>query len=321
MSHFDLLEIRDPETRERECFEALREILTFAVDHAPALKEVFSEHEIASLHDRSALEALPVLRPDTCSLDGWATRQPYHMRHLFLAPDGRATPAADGRDWWGLGRCLHAAGIGMGDVVLNAFSHHLVPDGMMFDTGIAAISATSIPAGPDHVPGLAEAAVTFGASAFVGAPHVLHAVLDHVAREGLSHAFATAVTAGHPSDELRDLCAAQGIALRRVYISRDVGLVAYETEAEDSMVVDEKIILEVVHPGTGDHVPEGTVGDVLVTNLNPDYPVLRLATGDQALILSGESPCGRTNLRISGPLASVQCETEAEAVAVLSARR
>ncbi|MEM1266746.1 MAG: phenylacetate--CoA ligase family protein [Pseudomonadota bacterium] len=321
MSHFDLLELRDPDTRERECFETLREILAFAVDHAPAIKTMFSVHEIASLTDRSALEALPVLRPDECSIDGWATRQPYHMRHLFLSPDGRATPASDGRDWWGLGRCLHAAGIGMGDVVLNAFSHHLVPDGMMFDTGIAAISATSIPAGPDNVPRLAQAAATFGASAFVGAPHVLHAVLNHAEREGLALAFATAVTAGPPSDELKALCGVQGIALRRVYISRDVGLVAYETDAPDSLVVDEKIILEVVHPGTGDPVPEGTLGDVLVTNLNPDYPVLRLATGDQALILPGESPCGRTNLRISGPLASADDQSGAASVAVLSAHR
>ena len=84
------------------------------------------------------------------------------------------------------------------------------------------------------------------------------------------------------------------------YAIAETGVIAYETTAREGMIVNENIIVEIVRPGTGDPVPEGDVGEVVVTSFNPDYPMIRLATGDLSAVLPGRSPCGRTNTRIKG---------------------
>jgi phenylacetate-CoA ligase len=84
------------------------------------------------------------------------------------------------------------------------------------------------------------------------------------------------------------------------YATADLGNIAYESPAMEGMIVDEGVIVEIVRPGTGTPVPEGEVGEVVVTTLNPDYPLIRFATGDLSAVMTGTSPCGRTNMRIKG---------------------
>jgi phenylacetate-CoA ligase len=307
--HFDLLEIRDPDQREAEQFAELRRVLDYALGHAPGLAAHLQGHDPAALADRAALARLPVLRKAGLSarqaehppFGGFATRQPHHFKHLFLSPGPILEPGGDDRDWWRVGRFLHAAGIGMGDIVQNCFSYHLTPAGLIFESGVAAVSATCIPAGTGNTEMQVEAARRLGATAYAGTPDYLKVILDKAAEMGVSLGFTRAAVGGgalFPS--LRQDYADRGIACRQCYATADLGNIAYESSAMEGMIVDEGVIVEIVRPGTGDPVPDGEVGEVVVSALNPDYPLVRFATGDLSAVLPGRSPCGRTNMRLRG---------------------
>jgi phenylacetate-CoA ligase len=206
-----------------------------------------------------------------------------------------------GRDWWRLGRFLHASGVGQGDIVQNCFSYHLVPAGMMFENAARAVGATVLPAGTGQTELQVIAARDIGCTAYAGTPDFLKIILEKADEMGVSLSFSKAVVGGgalFPS--LRAFYADRGITCRQCYATADLGNIAHETDAMEGMVVDEGVIVEIVRPGTGDPVPEGEVGEVVVTSLNPDYPLIRFATGDLSAVLPGQSPCGRTNMRIKG---------------------
>ena len=200
-----------------------------------------------------------------------------------------------------MGRFLHAVGIGAGDIVQNCFGYHLTPAGMIFESGARAVGAAVLPAGVGQTELQVRAAKDIGCTAYAGTPDYLKVILDKADEMGEALAFTRAAVGGgalFPS--LRAEYADRGITCLQCYATADLGNIAYESQAMEGMILDEGVIVEIVRPGTGDPVADGEVGEVVVTSLNPDYPLIRFATGDLSAILPGQSPCGRTNARIKG---------------------
>ncbi|EPX76700.1 Phenylacetate-coenzyme A ligase [Salipiger mucosus DSM 16094] len=261
------------------------------------------------MRDRAALAALPVLRKSDLTsaqgpgapLGGYAVKPASGFAHVFQSPGPIYEPGEVGPDWWRLGRFLAACGIGRGDIVQNCFGYHLTPAGMIFENGARAVGATVLPAGTGQTELQARAAADIGCTAYAGTPDYLRLILEKADEMGLELAFTrAAVSGGALFPSLRQAYADRGISCLQCYATADLGLVAYETSAMEGMIVDEGVLVEIVTPGTGDPLPEGEVGEVVVTTLNPDYPLIRFATGDLSAVLPGESPCGRTNMRIKG---------------------
>ena len=290
--HYDALETRSADAR--------------AADQLVALNAQLASHGIAALADLRELAALPVLRKSDL-VARQAEHPPFgglpvmNLAHVFQSPGPIYEPGGVSHDWWRMGRFLHAVGIGAGDVVQNCFGYHLTPAGMIFESGARAVGAAVLPAGVGQTELQVRAARDVGCTAYAGTPDYLKVILDKAEEMGVALSFTRAAVGGgalFPS--LRKEYADRGIACLQCYATADLGNIAYESEAMEGMIVDEGVIVEIVRPGTGDPVPEGEVGEVVVTTLNPDYPLIRFATGDLSAVLPGVSPCGRTNLRIKG---------------------
>jgi phenylacetate-CoA ligase len=305
---YDDLERRSTEDRTAAIARALPRQIARAKalpGYAGALAGIDPE----TVTDRAALATLPVLRKsdmiarqsDAPPLGGYAAREAGAFHHLFQSPGPIHEPGMTGGDWWRLGRFLHAAGIGAGDVVQNCFGYHLTPGGHIFESGARAVAAAVIPAGPGQTEAQVAAARALGATAYAGTPDYLKVILEKADEMGVTLGIRTAaVSGGALFPSLRDWYAARGIACLQCYATADLGLVAYESAGGEGMIVDEGVLVEIVTPGTGDPVPEGDVGEVVVTTFNEDYPLIRFATGDLSAVLPGTSPCGRTNMRIKG---------------------
>lgn len=255
------------------------------------------------------LAALPVLRKSdlgaaqkaAAPFGGLTTRPAHGFAHVFQSPGPIYEPGNVDADWWRMGRFLHAAGVGRGDIVQNCFGYHLTPAGMIFESGARAVGAAVLPAGTGQTELQVTAAHDVGCTAYAGTPDYLKVILDKADEMGVALRITKAVVGGgalFPS--LRAHYADRGIACLQCYATADLGNIAYESPAMEGMIVDEHVIVEIVTPGTGDPVAPGQVGEVVVTTLNPDYPLIRFATGDLSAVLPGASPCGRTNLRIKG---------------------
>ncbi|WP_295167281.1 phenylacetate--CoA ligase family protein [uncultured Paracoccus sp.] len=308
MGYYDDLETRD----EGQRAEALAQALPLALSRAklaPAMARLLRDVEPEVVTDRAALARLPVIRKAELSeaqrkqppFGGYTTRPAAQFDHIFQSPGPIYEPGRRDGDWWRLGRFLHAAGVGQGDIVQNCFGYHLTPAGMMFESGARAVDAAVLPAGTGQTELQVRAAVDIGTTCYAGTPDFLKVILDRADEMGEVLSFTKAVVGGgalFPS--LRQMYADRGIVTRQCYATADLGNIAYESEAMEGMIVDEGVIVEIVRPGTGDPVPDGEVGEVLVTTLNPDYPLVRFATGDLSAVLAGTSPCGRTNMRIKG---------------------
>ncbi len=258
------------------------------------------------VRDLADLNKLPVLRKADLSARQ-KSAPPFgglpvsNVAHYFQSPGPIYEPGGIGHDWWRTGRAMYAAGIRKGDIVQNCFSYHLTPAGMMFESGARAIGCAVLPAGTGQTELQAQAAHDIGVTAYAGTPDYLKIILDKANEMGLALKISKAAVGGgalFPS--LRQEYADRGILCLQGYGTADLGSIAYESEALDGMIVDEGVIVEIVTPGTGDPVKPGDVGEVVVTTLNPDYPLIRFATGDLSAALAGTSPCGRTNMRIKG---------------------
>ncbi|MEM8698862.1 MAG: phenylacetate--CoA ligase family protein [Pseudomonadota bacterium] len=307
------LETRSMAERERSQFHCLTAQIRDAQARAPGMARLLDGVAAEQVTDRAALARLPVLRKSTLSemqraappFGGLTTRPAGDFTWLFQSPGPIYEPGMDSPDWWRTARALNAAGIGAGDVVHNAFAYHLTPAGHMLESGAKALGAVVIPGGVGNTEAQTRAAADLGATAYIGTPDYLQAMLDKAADLGLSLRFDKALVSGGPLfPAMRAGYAEAGILCLQCYATADLGLIAYETAGAEGpnpgMVVDEGVILEITRPGSGDPLPEGEVGEVVVTLLNADYPLIRFATGDLSAVLSGESPCGRTNMRIKG---------------------
>ncbi len=222
---------------------------------------------------------------------------------MFASPGPIYEPEGRAPDWWRLARALFAAGFRRGDLVHNCFSYHFTPAGSMLETGAHALGCAVFPGGTGQTEQQVQAIADLGPAGYVGTPSFLRIILEKADELGVALPSLTkALVSGEAfPPSLRDALIARGIHGYQVYATADLGSIAYETPAREGLVVDEGVLLEIVRPGTGDPVPEGEVGEVVVTTLsNPDYPLMRFGTGDLSAVLPGRSPCGRTNIRIKG---------------------
>ncbi|GAB4228398.1 MAG: AMP-binding protein [Methyloligellaceae bacterium] len=307
---YDALETRPGEEREAALFAALPGLIAKAQELAPGWADHLAGVEPQAVTSREALARLPVLRKaDIGALQasrppfgGFATASPGDYGRLMMSPGPIFEPETAGTDCWRTARAFHAAGFRQGDIVQNCFSYHLSPGAFIMEGGARALGCAVIPAGVGNTEMQIEAIAHYRPDGYTGTPDYLKTLLDAGSEAGkdVSSITRALVSGGALFPALRQEYAARGISCLQCYAIADVGLVAYESAAQEGMVVAEDIILEIVRPGTGDPVAEGEVGEVVVTALNEGYPMIRLATGDLSAVLPGESPCGRTNMRIKG---------------------
>ena len=306
---YDILETRDPEVREAELFASLRDHLHAAV-RAPAMARMLEGFDPDAVKDREALAALPVVRKselmalqaDSPPFGGLAPGEVEDYANVFASPGPIFEPASRSPDPFRVARAMFAAGLRKGDLVHNTFSYHFTPAGAMLEGGARAIGCTVFPAGTGQTELQVQVISRLRPNAYVGTPSFLNILLDKAAELGED---VGSITKGLVSGEalpasLRASIGERGVSVLQCYATADVGLIAYESPALEGMILDEGAIVEIVRPGTGNPVPEGEVGEIVVTPLNPDYPLVRFATGDLSAVMPGASPCGRTNTRIRG---------------------
>lgn len=308
MTYFDALETRSADERAADLATRLPEQIARAKE-APGYGGALDGVDPAAITDAAALVGLPVLRKSELGkaqvahppLGGFTVKPASRFAHVFQSPGPIYEPGGIEKDWWRMGRFLHAAGIGEGDIVQNCFGYHLTPAGMIFESGARAVGAAVLPAGTGQTELQVTAARDIGTTAYAGTPDYLKVILDKADEMAVALKISKATVGGgalFPS--LRQEYADRGISCLQSYATADLGNIAYESPAMEGMIVDEDAIVEILTPGTGNPVEPGEVGEVVVTSLNPDYPLIRFGTGDLSVVMAGESPCGRTNMRIKG---------------------
>jgi phenylacetate-CoA ligase len=310
----DALEIRPPAEREAALLAALPAQIAHARAASPAFVEILAGIDPATITSRTALAGLPVTRKHELLARQQALRADNvfggfstlgfgaAMPRVFSSPGPMYEPEGLRRDYWRMARALFAAGFRRGELVHNCFSYHFVPAGSMMESGAHALGCTVFPGGTGQTEQQVQAMAELRPAGYIGTPSFLKIIVEkaldmQVALPSVTKALVSA-EAFPPS--LRDWLAERGIAGYQCYATADLGLIAYETEAREGLVLDEGVIVEIVRPGTGDPVAEGEVGELVVTTLNPDYPLIRFGTGDLSAVLPGACPTGRTNTRIKG---------------------
>ncbi len=308
--YFDDLETRDPEAREATQFAAVAAQIAHAKANAPYFTALLADVEASTIDSRRALAALPVTRKselsgkqkDSPPFAGMTTGGGLELARIFQSPGPIYDPQGATADFFRTARAFHAAGFRAGDLVHNTFSYHLTPGGFIMDSGARAVGCTVIPGGVGNTEQQLDVIQDLRPNGYSGTPSFLKILLDKAAETGKdASGFAKAMVGGeYFPPPLREEWKGMGIAAYQSYVTADVGLIAYETPALEGMVVDEGIVVEIVRPGTGDPLPEGEVGEVVVTTFCREYPLIRFATGDLSAVLSGTSPCGRTSMRLKG---------------------
>ena len=307
---YDDLERRSEEERDAALARDLPHLITLAKTKAAHYQTSLADIDAEKITSREALAALPVLRKSSLLQQpgqplAVKTVVPHNFadtHQIFQSPGPIYEIGMRGTDWWRFGRALAPIGIGKGDIVQNCFSYHFTPAGMMFESAAASVGATVVPAGTGQTELQAQAVAALGVTAYAGTPDYLKAILEKGEELGLDMSSVTkaCVSGGPLFPALREEYDRRGILCRQCYGTADVGHVAYESVETDGLILDEGVVVEIVRPGTGDPVRDGEIGEVVVTTLNPDFPMIRFATGDLSAILPGLSSCGRTNRRIVG---------------------
>ncbi|HJW04197.1 MAG TPA: AMP-binding protein [Azospira sp.] len=310
MKYYDSLETRDPEERERSLLDRLPRQVAHAKLTSTYFGKLLAAVNPNHIHSREALAALPVTRKsDMIELQqaarpfGGINGTPLSgLSRVFASPGPIYEPEGRGQDWWRFARALHAAGFRAGELIHNTFSYHFTPAGFMLEGAAHKLGCPVFPAGIGQTEMQVQAIADLKPAAYVGTPSFLKIILDKADQLGADvSSLAKALVSGEAlPPSLRQQLGERGVQVRQCYATADLGMIAYETEAQEGLVLDEDVLLEIVRPGTGDPVAPGEVGEVLITTFNPDYPLLRFATGDLSAVLPGISPCGRTNARIKG---------------------
>jgi phenylacetate-CoA ligase len=306
--HFDSLETRDPAAREKDLFARLPAAIARAKTASGWAKQL-AAIDPSTVTSGAALARLPLLRKselvglqkESPPFGGFNTTAPGKAKRLFMSPGPIFEPEGQVGDY-NATRALFAAGVRAGDVVHNCFSYHLTPGAFILEAGAHALGCAVIPGGVGNTEAQLDAIAQLKPTAYVGTPDFLKILLDAAAKAGKD---ASSIKRGLVSGaalpaSLRKELAERGVAVKQCYAVAEAGVISYESEALEGMILNEDLIVEIVRPGTGDPVAAGEVGEVVVTTFNPDYPMIRLATGDLSAVLAGHSPCGRTNTRIKG---------------------
>ena len=307
--HFDRLETRDPDARERDFFGRLPSFIALAM-RAPGWATQLAGIDPNAVTSRAELAKLPLLRKSELAdrqkeqppFGGFNVTSPGRMRRLLMSPGPIFEPEGEGKDFWGAARALFAAGFRPGDVVHNCFSYHLTPGGFMLESGAHALGCAVIPAGTGNTEQQLAAIAHFKPVGYLGTPDFLKILLDAAAAAGkdASSLQRALVSGGALPLSLRQELAGRGVKVLQCYATADLGVVAYECEEAEGLIVNETLLVEIVRPGTGDPVAASEVGEVVVTSVHPDYPMIRFATGDLSAVMPGRSPSGRTNMRLAG---------------------
>ncbi len=318
--HYDALETREPAQREAALMAALSGHVARAQRAAPAFAEILRGVDAAAVASRAALAKLPVTRKHELLERQQAARaaggDPFGgfaaigwrgllrgsgARRVYQSPGPIYEPEGQAADYWRSARAFAAAGFEAGDLVHNCFSYHLTPGAWIMEAGAQALGCTVFPGGTGNTEQQLAAMADLRPVAYAGTPSFLKILVEKAGEAGQALPITKALVSGEAfPPSLRDWLAGRGITGYQCYATADAGLIAYETAAREGLVLDEGVILEIVRPGTGDPVPEGEVGEVVVTVLNPDYPLIRFGTGDLSAVLPGACPTGRTNTRIKG---------------------
>jgi len=315
-THMDALETRDPAVREAALLAALPGQIAHAQKNAPAFAEILKDIHAADITSRAALAKLPVIRKYELLEKQKASRAAggnvfggfsavsygSKMPRVFSSPGPLYEPEGSRADYWRMARAIAAAGFQSGELIHNCFSYHFTPAGSMMETGAHALGCTVFPGGIGQTEQQVQTMAELQPAGYIGTPSFLKIILEKAAEMGVAlPSVKKALVSGEAfPPSLRDWMTERGVNAFQCYATADVGLIAYETSARQGLVIDEGVIVEIVRPGTGDPVPEGEVGELVITSLNPDYPLIRFGTGDLSAILSGHCPTGRTNQRIKG---------------------
>ncbi|MCZ4316289.1 AMP-binding protein [Comamonadaceae bacterium G21597-S1] len=312
--HYDPLEIRDPAVREAALLQALPGQVAHAQRASAAFARILQGVDPTAVKTRQALARLPVTRKHELLAQQQAQRAQdvfggfsaigfgAEMPRVFASPGPIYEPEGRASDYWRLARSMFAAGFRPGELIHNCFSYHFVPAGSMMETGAHALGCTVFAAGTGQTEQQVQAMADLRPAGYIGTPSFLKIIVEKAAAMGVPLPSVTKALFGGEAypPSLRDWFLAHGIEGHQCFATADLGLIAYETRAREGLVVDESVIVEIVRPGTGDPVPEGEVGELVVTTLNPAYPLIRFGTGDLSAILPGACPTGRTNTRIKG---------------------
>src|SRR5215218_1311425 len=306
---YDTLETRDPEQRERDQFSKVPAVLSRAIT-APGWARQLAGVDPLQVTSREALAQLPVLRKsdlmrmqqENPPFGGLNVTPPAKLRRLLMSPGPIFEPEGADADPWGAARAIFAAGFRPGDILHNAFSYHLTPGGFILESGAHALGCPVIPAGTSNTEQQVAAIAHFKPRGYLGTPDFLQVLLDaaeQAAKDASSLKRGLVSGAALPSS-LRQGLAERGVTVSQCYATADLGVIAYESSGHEGLIVNENLLVEIVRPGTGDPISAGEVGEVVVTSFNPDYPMIRLATGDLSAMMPGSSSCGRTNMRLAG---------------------
>jgi len=314
--HFDALETRAPSVREAALMAALPGQIAHAKAHAPGLAALLADVNATGVNSRAALANLPVIRKTELLERQKASRAAggsvfggfsalgfgKAMPRVFASPGTIYEPEGTRGDYWRMARAIFAAGFRTGDLIHNSFSYHFTPAGSMMENGAHALGCTVFPGGTGQTEQQVSAMAELQPAGYIGTPSFLKIILEKAAEQGVAlPSVRKALVSGEAfPPSLRDWMTERGVAAYQCYATADVGLIAYETSAREGLVLDEGVIVEIVRPGTGDPVPEGEVGELVVTSLNPDYPLIRFGTGDLSAVMAGPCPTGRTHQRIKG---------------------
>ena len=335
VEYYDRLETRTPKAREAALMLALPKLVAHARKRAPGFSRILEKVDPRKITSRKALAALPVTRKSDLialqknlpPLGGLNATPVEKLAKLFISPGPIYDPEGRGKDWWRAARGLFASGFRAGDRVLNCYAYHFTPAGSIMESGAAALGCTVVPAGVGQTEMQVAAIRDLRLNGYVGTPSFLKLIVEKAdeLKADISCLTKAQVGAEYLPPALRESLQKRGMRVSQCYASADLGLIAYESLLADGaisggMIVEETQLLEIVRPGTGDPVPAGEVGEVVITRFNQDYPLIRFGTGDLSAVLPGASPCGRTNVRIKGWMGRADQSTKVRAMFVTPAQ-
>ncbi|WP_443628862.1 phenylacetate--CoA ligase family protein [Candidatus Njordibacter sp. Uisw_002] len=307
---YNNLETREPGQRQIEQIQAVAAQVAHAKATCPGWAGILHAVVASDITSTQAIAKLPItrksslveLQKNNMPFGGLVSSKAAPLAYVFSSPGPINEPGFEVPDHWHFARALYAGGLRKGDLVHNTFSYHFTPAGAMFDSALKALGCTVVAAGVGNSEMQAQSIAALKPKAYVGTPSFLKILLEKADNLNLNVSSLThAVVGGEPFfPAQQDFFKARGLNVLQGYATADLGSIAYETPARQGMVIDEDVYVEIVRPGTGDLVADGEVGEVVVTNFNKHYPLIRFATGDMSAILVGQSPCGRTNRRIKG---------------------
>jgi phenylacetate-CoA ligase len=321
---YDALETRSPAEREATLLAALPAQIAHAQQHSAAMRDALQGVDARHITTRAALAQLPVTRKSDLHDRQKASHASFknanlapaddvfggfsavgfgaHMPRVFASPGPIYEPEGTSRDYWRMARAIYAAGFRRGELIHNCFSYHFVPAGSLMETGAHALGCTVFPGGTGQTEQQVQAMADLRPAGYIGTPSFLKIIVEKAAEMGIALPSVTKAMVGGEAfpPSLRDWFTERGINVYQCFATADLGSIAYETSARQGLVLDEGVVVEIVRPGTGDPVIEGEVGELVVTTLNPTYPLIRFGTGDLTAVLPGHCPTGRTNTRIKG---------------------